>query len=173
MWHFLSYLILSSSFQQTSFLFLSCIRSSLLLSVPTTAGTGSETTGVSIFDHMPTKAKTGIRDRALRPILGIIDPDHTDHCSPQLTAFTGLDVLCHALESFTAVPYAKRGPAPSSPMLRPAYQGCNPISDIWSGFALQQCAKYLTRAVENNDPEAREKMCLASTAAGVGFGMYE
>jgi hydroxyacid-oxoacid transhydrogenase len=126
--------------------------------------------GVSIFDHMPTKAKTGIRDRALRPVLGIIDPDHTDHCSPELTAFTGLDVLCHALESYTAVPYFKRSAAPASPMLRPAYQGCNPISDIWSAFALKQCMKYLPRAVEDNDPEAREQMCLASTAAGVGFG---
>lgn len=117
-----------------------------LIAVPTTAGTGSETTGigilapsiftsvsfiiiilpylgVSIFDHVPTMAKTGIRDRALRPILGIIDPDHSQHCSPELTAFSGLDVFCHALESFTAVPYNKRSNAPASPLLRPAYQG--------------------------------------------------
>jgi hydroxyacid-oxoacid transhydrogenase len=71
---------------------------------------------------METGAKTGIRDRALRPILGIIDPDHTNHCSPELTAFTGLDVLCHALESYTAVPYQKRGAAPQTPLQRPAYQ---------------------------------------------------
>jgi hydroxyacid-oxoacid transhydrogenase len=143
-----------------------------LIAVPTTAGTGSETTGVSIFDHTPTGAKTGIRDRALRPILGIIDPDHTRTCGPELTAFTGLDVLCHALESYTAVPYQQRiTGAPARPQLRPAYQGSNSISDIWSGFALQQCAKYLLRAVEG-DPFAREQMCLASTAAGVGFGTY-
>jgi len=141
-----------------------------LIAVPTTAGTGSETTGVSIFDHVPSGAKTGIRDRALRPVLGIIDPNHTDHCTSELTAYTGLDVLCHALESYTAVPYFKRGPAPATPLLRPAYQGCNPISDIWSGFALQQCARNIIRAVEDNDPIARENMCLASTAAGVGFG---
>jgi len=66
---------------------------------------GSETTGVSIFDHMPTGAKTGIRDRALRPVLGIIDPDHTKTLEPELVAFPGLDVLAHALESFTAVPF--------------------------------------------------------------------
>lgn len=145
-----------------------------LVAVPTTAGTGSETTGVSIFDHTPTGAKTGIRDRKLRPVLGIIDPDHTQYCGPALTAFTGLDVLCHALESFTAVPFANRiTGAPRSPELRPAYQGSNPISDIWSGFALQQCARYLARAVEDNDFEAREQMCLASTAAGVGFGALQ
>lgn len=141
-----------------------------LIAVPTTAGTGSETTGVSIFDHTPTGAKTGIRDRALRPILGIIDPDHTRTCGPELTAFTGLDVLCHALESYTAVPYKQRiTGAPSRPQMRPAYQGSNSISDIWSGYALQQCSKYLLKAVAG-DPYAREQMCLASTAAGVGFG---
>ena len=143
-----------------------------LIAVPTTAGTGSETTGVSIFDHTATGAKTGIRDRGLRPVLGIIDPDHTRTCGPELTAFTGLDVLCHALESYTAVPYSQRiTGAPSRPQLRPAYQGSNSISDIWSGYALQQCSKYLLRAVEG-DPFAREQMCLASTAAGVGFGKF-
>ena len=141
-----------------------------LIAVPTTAGTGSETTGISIFDLIENGAKTGIRDRALKPTLGIIDSDHLKYCGKALTAFTGLDVLCHALESFTAIPYFKRGAAPSSPLLRPAYQGCNPISDIWSGFALQQCQKYITRAVEDDDPIAREQMALASTAAGVGFG---
>jgi hydroxyacid-oxoacid transhydrogenase len=141
-----------------------------LIAIPTTAGTGSETTGVAIFDHTPTGAKTGIRDRSLRPILGIIDPDHTATCGRALTAYNGLDVLCHALESYTAVPYNQRiTGVPAGPQFRPAYQGSNSISDIWSGFALQQCSKYLLRAVEG-DPYAREQMCLASTAAGVGFG---
>jgi hydroxyacid-oxoacid transhydrogenase len=109
----------------------------------------------------------------LRPTLGIIDPNHTRYASPELTSFTGLDVLCHALESFTAVPFKRRGVAPSTPQQRPAYQGCNPISDIWSAFALQQCSLFLNRAVEDNsDDVAREKMCLAATAAGVGFGFF-
>ncbi len=93
------------------------------------------------------------------------------HCGPELTAFSGLDVLCHALESFTAVPYNKRGARPATPLQRPAYQGCNPVADIWSGYALQQASKYLPRVVANGDDfEAREAMCLAATAAGVGFG---
>lgn len=147
------------------------IQSTLSLSNYTDAMIGSETTGVSIFDYLESNTKTGIRDRALRPTLAIIDPDHTATCSPQLTAFTGLDVLCHALESFTAVPYRERiTGAPSSSLLRPAYQGSNPIAEIWSGYALQQCSKHLRHAVEYGDPRAREQMCLASTAAGVGFG---
>lgn len=142
-----------------------------LIAIPTTAGTGSETTGVSIFDHLATGAKTGIRDRALRPLIGIIDPDHTLTCSPTLTAYSGLDVLSHALESFTAVPYRSRiTGAPSSPLHRPAYQGSNPISDIWSAFALRECSIHLTRSVEDNDPYSRERMALAATAAGIGFG---
>ena len=79
-------------------------------------------------------------------------------------------MLCHALESYTAVPYRLRGSAPPNPLMRPAYQGCNPISDIWSAYALQLCAKHLVAAVELGDPFAREQMCLAATAAGVGFG---
>lgn len=83
-------------------------------------------------------------------------------------------MLCHALESYTAVPFSDRvGGVPKSPMHRPAYQGCNPISDVWSSYALTQCAKYFARAVTNpDDDEAREQMCLAATAAGVGFGMH-
>lgn len=110
-------------------------------------------------------------DRALRPTLGVIDPDHTRFCSQELTLFSGLDVLCHALESFTAVPFNKRGPKPATPQQRPAYQGCNPVADIWSGFALQKCSTFLPRALaDGGDLEAREAMCLASSAAGVGFG---
>lgn len=127
-----------------------------LIAIPTTAGTGSETTGVSIFDLESTGTKTGIRDKALKPILGIVDPDHTLHCGPELTAFAGLDVLCHALESYTAIPYGARG-RPANPALRPAYQGNNPIADIWCGYALQQCSTYLLRAVADPaDVEARE-----------------
>lgn len=83
-------------------------------------------------------------------------------------------MLCHALESYTAVPFHERGGsngAPSQPKFRPAYQGCSPVSDIWSGYALQVCSKYLPRAVRDpTDKEAREQMALAAMAAGVGFG---
>ena len=108
-----------------------------LIAVPTTAGTGSETTGVAIFDLVEMKAKTGMAHRYMRPTLGIVDPDNTRSMPPQVAASTGLDVLSHALESYTALPFDQR-PRPDRPQLRPAYQGSNPISDLWAlgGFAV-------------------------------------
>ena len=107
-----------------------------LIAIPTTAGTGSETTGVSIFDFEEMHAKTGIAHRALRPVMGIVDPDNTRTLPKLAAACTGLDVLTHALESMTALPYDQR-PAPERLGLRPAYQGANPISDIWASRAVE------------------------------------
>jgi hydroxyacid-oxoacid transhydrogenase len=141
-----------------------------LVAIPTTAGTGSETTGVAIFDLEAMHAKTGIAHRALRPSLGIVDPDNTRTMPPLVAACSGLDVLSHALESFTALPYHQR-PAPGSPALRPAYQGANPISDVWAARAIELVAANLARAVADpTDDEARGTMLLAATYAGIGFG---
>ena len=141
-----------------------------LIAVPTTAGTGSETTGVAIFDYTPLHAKTGIAHRALRPALGLIDPDNTRSLPPRVAACTGLDVLSHALESLTALPFHRR-PAPEHPGLRPAYQGSNPISDVWAARAIAMVARHLLRAIEDpSDDEARGQMLLAATFAGIGFG---
>lgn len=142
-----------------------------LIAVTTTAGTGSETTGTAVFDYLPMKAKTGISNRALRPTLGIVDPLHLHTMPERVAAYSGIDVLCHAIESYTAVPYNERIPRPANPILRPAYQGCNPVSDIWSEHALMMTNKYLKRATDNaDDVEARTAMHMASTYAGIGFG---
>jgi len=141
-----------------------------LIAIPTTAGTGSETTGVSIFDYKPLHAKTGIAHRRLKPLLGIVDPDNTRMLPPEVAASSGLDVLSHAIESWTALPFRER-PRPDRPILRPAYQGSNPISDLWSLEALRLTSKYIRRAVADPcDEEARGSMLLASSYAGVGFG---
>lgn len=141
-----------------------------LIAVPTTAGTGSETTGVAIFDLTSMHAKTGIAHRRLKPTLGLVDPENTRSLPPLVAASTGLDVLCHALESYTALPFDQR-PRPARPLLRPAYQGANPISDIWSLRALELTGKYLPRVyADSSDDEARSNMLLAATMAGMGFG---
>jgi hydroxyacid-oxoacid transhydrogenase len=141
-----------------------------MIAIPTTAGTGSETTGTTIFDYVQMHAKTGIAHRALRPVMGLIDPDNTRTLPKMVAACTGLDVLSHALESLTALPYNQR-PAPDSPKMRPAYQGANPISDIWASKAIELCSQYLVRAVHDpEDDEARSQMLLAAAIAGIGFG---
>jgi hydroxyacid-oxoacid transhydrogenase len=141
-----------------------------LFAIPTTAGTGSETTGVSIFDLIRMHAKTGIASRRLKPTLGLLDPENTRSMPAQVAASSGLDILSHAIESYTALPYTGR-PYPERPLVRPAYQGSNPISDIWSLQALRMVAQYIVRAVEDPaDDEARANMLLASSYAGMGFG---
>lgn len=142
-----------------------------LVAVPTTAGTGSETTGTAIFDLVSKRAKTGIAHRNMKPTLGIVDPLNTRTMPSAVHASSGLDVLCHSLESWTAIPYNERTPRPSNPIQRPAYQGANPISDIFSLQALKDTVKYLPRAVKDpEDHEAQSQMLLAATLAGVGFG---
>jgi len=141
-----------------------------LIAIPTTAGTGSETTGVAIFDLVAMRAKTGIAQRQLKPTLGLIDPLNTRTMPPMVAASTGLDVFVHALESYTTMPFDRRR-RPARPILRPAYQGSNPISDLWSAEAVRLAARYLPRAVEDpEDEEARSKMLLAASYAGIGFG---
>ena len=141
-----------------------------LVAVPTTAGTGSETTGVAIFDLVEMNAKTGIAHRALRPAKGIIDPNNTRTLPKMIAACTGLDQLTHALESLTALPFNQR-PAPEHPKLRPAYQGSNPISHIWASRAIEMISQNLVRVIEDPmDDDARGAVLLAATYAGIGFG---
>ncbi len=141
-----------------------------LVAIPTTAGTGSETTGTAVFDLIEMKAKTGISHPLLKPTLGIVDPDNIKTVSPDIAACTGLDVLCHAIEAYTAVPFTARQHA-ERPSARPAYQGSNPITDIWALEAIRIVADNIQRIYDfPGDNEARQQMLLASSYAGIGFG---
>ncbi|CAD5233283.1 unnamed protein product [Bursaphelenchus xylophilus] len=142
-----------------------------LIAVPTTAGTGSETTAVSIFDLPDRECKAGIRLRAIKPLLAVIDPLNVLSMPRNVAIYSGFDVLCHALESYTAKPYYERQPRPATPMDRPVYQGSNPISDVWVREALRIIRKYFRRSIfDPEDVEARTEMLKASSFAGMGFG---
>ncbi|HKH75665.1 MAG TPA: hydroxyacid-oxoacid transhydrogenase [Rubrobacteraceae bacterium] len=141
-----------------------------LVAIPTTAGTGAEATTVAILDIPEQHVKTGISHQYLRPDRGIVDPLLTRTMPSEVTSSAGLDVVCHAAESYLTKPYNER-PKVDNPDDRPPYQGANPIADMWSAKALEYGGKYLRRAVENGeDVEARGAMMLGASLAGVGFG---
>ena len=140
------------------------------IACPTTCGTGSECTGIAVFDDLKLKAKTGIASRRLRPTLALIDPTCTRTLPSMVVAASGFDVLSHALESFTARPYTARA-RPEKPSLRPMSQGRNPWSDVGALEALRIAGKYFVRAVSDaSDREARESLSWGATLAGIAFG---
>ncbi|MGH3648721.1 MAG: hydroxyacid-oxoacid transhydrogenase, partial [Micromonosporaceae bacterium] len=140
-----------------------------LVAVPTTAGTGSESTPVCVMDVLGLRVKTGISHPKLRPVLSIVDPLLTLTLPPEVTAAAGMDVLCHALESYTARPYTAYPRKAATD--RVAYCGANPISDAWTERALTLLARSFRTAVrDGGDIDARHDMMLAATFAGMGFG---
>jgi len=140
------------------------------IACPTTCGTGSECTGITIFDLLAMKVKTGIASRRLKPSLALIDPGTTYTLPKNVVASSGFDVLSHALESYTAKPYTRRA-APGKPALRPMSQGANPWSDVGCEAALKRLGQYLERAVNDaSDFEARDQLMYAATLAGIAFG---
>ena len=140
-----------------------------LVAVPTTTGTGSESTTICVLDVLHLKVKTGISHPRLRPTLAVVDPRLTFTQPAGVTAACGMDILCHALESWTARPftaYEKKRPEQRVP-----YCGSNPVADMWAEKALTLLAGSFRRAVrDGGDAEAREQMALAATFAGMGFG---
>ncbi|MGY1901329.1 hydroxyacid-oxoacid transhydrogenase [Modestobacter sp. SYSU DS0904] len=140
-----------------------------LVAVPTTTGTGSESTTICVMDVLGQRVKTGISSARLRPTMAVIDPDLTVTQPPGVTAASGMDILCHALESYTArsyTSYARKAPAERVP-----YCGANPISDMWSEKALSLLADSFRAAVrDGGNTRARSEMAMAATFAGMGFG---
>ena len=140
-----------------------------LVAVPTTTGTGAESTTICVLDVLSLKVKTGISHARLRPTLAVVDPALTMTQPAGVTASAGMDVLCHAMESYTAHPY--RSYDRKQPEQRVPYCGSNPISDMWSEEAMALLAQSFRTAVrEGDDVHARGRMAMAATFAGLGFG---
>ncbi|MBA2955739.1 iron-containing alcohol dehydrogenase [Nocardioides sp. MAH-18] len=140
-----------------------------LVAVPTTTGTGSESTTICVLDVLSLHVKTGISHPALRPTLAVVDPTLTLSQPALVTAAAGMDILCHALESWTARWYADFDA--KRPEQRVPYCGANPVADLWSERALTLLAGVFRGAVaDGSDLVAREQMALAATFAGLGFG---
>ena len=139
------------------------------IACPTTSGTGSETTGIAIFNLRSINAKTGIISRRLIPTIALIDPDVTASLPKYAVAATGFDCMSHALESITARVWPRRA-NPARGVGRPVSQGANPFSDVLAAEALRSVGRFLVRAVNDaSDTEARTEMMYAAMLAGIAF----
>src|SRR6202012_4733599 len=118
-----------------------------LIAVPTTAGTGSQSTAMGVLRVLSMKVKTGISHWGLRPTLAIIDPLVSLSLPPEVTAAAGMDIVCHAVESYTARWYTSFDR--KTPEQRVTYCGSNPISDLWSERSLGLVARSFRTAVHD------------------------
>jgi hydroxyacid-oxoacid transhydrogenase len=141
------------------------------LAMPSTAGTGSEATGLAIMDIKSLGAKTGIGHRRLIPSLAVIDPEITFTMPSQISACTGWDVVSHAIESYTAKPFTARPRLPEGSVQRSLHQGANCFSDFGCIETLRIAGLNFARAVNDvEDTDARTYMAYAATLAGVAMG---
>ena len=118
-----------------------------LIAVPTTAGTGSESTAMCVLDVLSMRVKTGFGHWRLRPTLAVIDPLVSLTLPPEVTASAGMDIVCHALESYTARHYTTF--ERKQPEQRVTYCGSNPVSDLWCEKALALIASSFRTAVRD------------------------
>jgi alcohol dehydrogenase class IV len=139
------------------------------IACPTTIGTGSETTGISIFTLTSLNAKTGIVSRRLIPTIALVDPEVTRTLPRNVIASTGFDCMSHALEATTARVFPRRL-NPARGVARPVSQGANPFSDLLASQALKLVGEFHVRAVTHEDDfEARSEMMYAAMLAGIAF----
>jgi alcohol dehydrogenase class IV len=122
-----------------------------------------------VLDILSMKVKTGISHWRLRPTLAVIDPQLALSLPPEVTASAGMDIVCHALESYTARWYSTFDKKEAEQ--RVTYCGSNPVSDMWCERAMTLLAKSFRRSVhQGDDLQARSDMMAAATFAGMGFG---
>ena len=140
-----------------------------LIAIPTTAGTGSETSSAAIISLPEERFKAGIVNDYLRPSLAILDPLLTVTMPPRITAHTGMDALTHAIEAYTVRSYDAK-PKPRTPLDRPVYGGSNPFTDLLAARSIELIGSSLREAVYQGwSLKARSDMLLASFLAGVAF----
>jgi alcohol dehydrogenase len=123
------------------------------IAIPTTCGTGSEVTWVSVITVEERKAKISVKGETMFPAWAVVDPDLVRTLPARLVAWTGVDALTHALEAFTC-------------------RLANPVSDALAASAAGLLLRHLRRAAADiaGDAEAREAVMRASTLAGLAFG---
>jgi alcohol dehydrogenase class IV len=123
----------------------------ILVAIPTTSGTGSEVTAISVVTDKVNEVKIPLNDEQLIPDLAILDARFTRTLPPSVTSVTGMDVLTHAIEAYTS-------------------RKANAFTSIYAEYAIRYVFEYLPRAYRcSDDMEAREKMLLASCMAGMAF----
>ena len=128
-------------------------QKAMLVAVPTTAGTGSESTGAAVFHDSTVNRKIPVAHDELVPDVAILSPEFTMSMPPELTAGTGLDVLAHAMDAVTA---------PSG----------NEYTEPLALKAVEMVFEWLPKAYKNGDDrEARFRMIMAANIAGIAFGM--
>ncbi len=122
-----------------------------IIAIPTTAGTGSEATQFTIITDTKKDIKMLLRGKVLMPDLAVIDPQFTMTAPPKITAATGLDALCHAVEAYTS-------------------RKAQAMSDTFALSAVKRIFKYLPAAFhDGQNEEARVEMSIAALEAGIAF----
>ncbi|WDI44586.1 iron-containing alcohol dehydrogenase [Bremerella sp. P1] len=138
-----------------------------VIAMPTTAGTGSEVSQSAVLTDRETNMKVSILSQFMRPALAIVDPELTFSCPKQITADSGIDALTHAVEAYLSKESSEIAAEPGEAI---PYSGSTPIGELFAEEAIALVGRYLVAAVhEPNNREAREKMALAASLAGLAF----
>ena len=140
------------------------------IACPTTSGTGSESTSISVLRINALNTKFVIASPWLLPDAALVDPANCDSLPANVVASTGFDLLCHALECYTARAHTQWDQI-DDPNRRQLIQGANPFSDLFAPEALRIADQFLIRGVaDSSDSEARDQLMWGATLAGMAFG---
>jgi len=140
------------------------------IACPTTSGTGSECTSISVIRINELNTKFVVASPHLLATQAIVDPQCCDSLPGNVVASTGFDLLCHALECYTAKAYTQHLEV-NDPNARQLIQGANPFSDLSAQKALEIAGDFLVRGVaDSTDREARDNLMWGATLAGIAFG---